>query len=117
MPSLLLVVFILQFVIYIVNSVGATAVSELVGPPTAHGTPQAYSLQAWALYNKLPTPTSDGVEKSTRQRKEALRLKKELASISAQDDFARWAKLRRQHDKADADYNKTCMRLPGAWVP
>jgi len=39
-------------------------------------------------------------------------LKKELASISAQDEFSRWAKVRRQHDKAVAEYEKKCMLLP-----
>jgi hypothetical protein len=35
-----------------------------------------------------------------------MRLKREMNSISAQDDFARWAKLRRQHDKAEDEYKR-----------
>jgi hypothetical protein len=35
-----------------------------------------------------------------------VRLKREMAAISAQDDFARWAKLRRQHDKALEEHDK-----------
>ncbi|KAL9080674.1 MAG: hypothetical protein Q9159_007552 [Coniocarpon cinnabarinum] len=65
----------------------------------------------WTLYNKLPTPTSADAQKTSRQRTELLRLKKEIASVSAQDDFARWAKLRRQHDKANDEYNKTTATL------
>jgi hypothetical protein len=36
-------------------------------------------------------------------------LKRELAGVSAQDDFARWAKLRRQHDKAVQEFEKIGM--------
>lgn len=36
-----------------------------------------------------------------------MRLKREMNAVSAQDDFARWAKLRRQHDKALAEYEKS----------
>lgn len=35
-------------------------------------------------------------------------MKREMNAVSAQDDFARWAKLRRQHDKAVAEYDKSC---------
>lgn len=34
-----------------------------------------------------------------------------MNSVSAQDDFARWAKLRRQHDKVSDEYNKTSASL------
>jgi hypothetical protein len=34
MPSLLLVVFILQFLLHIINTVGASTVNELVRPRT-----------------------------------------------------------------------------------
>jgi ferric-dicitrate binding protein FerR (iron transport regulator) len=36
-----------------------------------------------------------------------VRLKREMTAVSAQDEFARWAKLRRTHDKAVADYEKS----------
>ena len=39
-------------------------------------------------------------------KKEVVRLKRELGAVSAQDDFARWAKLQRQHDKAFGDFQK-----------
>ncbi|KAI9671763.1 MAG: hypothetical protein M1831_003291 [Alyxoria varia] len=94
MPSLLLVVFVLQLAIHILNSVGATAVNEL----------------AWILYNKLPTPTSFAARTASSLRKEVLRLKQELNGVSAQDEFSKWAKLRRQHDKATADYEK-CYKM------
>ncbi|KIW05399.1 hypothetical protein, variant [Verruconis gallopava] len=96
MPSLLLVVFVLQLIVHIVNSVGAAAVNELL----------------WTLYNKLPiSSTSSTVAKATALRREVIRLKRELNATSAQDDFAKWAKLRRQFDKATADHDKLAQSL------
>ncbi|KAK7550827.1 CHD5-like protein-domain-containing protein [Phyllosticta citricarpa] len=91
MESLLLVVFILSIVIHIVNTLGAATINDLL----------------WLLYNKLPTPTSHAARDQARLRREVLHLKKEMNSVSAQDDFARWAKLRRAHDKVYAEYQKT----------
>lgn len=34
-------------------------------------------------------------------------MKRELASVSAQDEFSKWAKLRRQHDKVVAEHDKS----------
>ena len=36
-----------------------------------------------------------------------MRLHREMTNTSAQDDFAKWAKLRRQHDKKKAEYDQT----------
>lgn len=41
-----------------------------------------------------------------RLRGEVVRLKREMDSTSSQDEFAKWAKLRRQHDKALAQYDE-----------
>lgn len=46
------------------------------------------------------------MQEQTRLRKEVVRLKREMNAISAQDDFARWAKIRRQHDKALEEHDK-----------
>ncbi|KAK8218667.1 CHD5-like protein-domain-containing protein [Phyllosticta capitalensis] len=90
MASLLLVVFILTLVIHLVNTVGAATINDLL----------------WLLYNKLPTPNAQAARDQARLRGEVLRLKKEMNSVSAQDDFARWAKIRRAHDKVYAEYQK-----------
>ncbi|KAF2278069.1 uncharacterized protein EI97DRAFT_374350 [Westerdykella ornata] len=90
MPSLLLVVFILQLVLHIINTVGANTINELL----------------WILYNKFPTPTHNAAQKVTALKRDIVRLKRELGLVSAQDDFARWAKLQRQHDKAMAEFQK-----------
>lgn len=62
------------------------------------------------LYNKLPiSGNSKQYADALRLKKEVVRLKREMGTVSAQDEFAKWAKLRRQHDKAVADYDKACM--------
>jgi tail-anchored protein insertion receptor len=66
-------------------------------------------IKLWQLYNKFPTPTSKSAGDQTRLRREIVRLKRELNTVSAQDEFSKWAKLRRQHDKAVADYDKLSM--------
>ncbi|ORX92746.1 CHD5-like protein-domain-containing protein [Clohesyomyces aquaticus] len=73
MPFLLLVVFILQFLLHIVNTAGANTINEL---------------------------------KAQGLKREIIRLKRELGKTSAQDDFAKWAKLDRQHNKAMSEYQK-----------
>ncbi|KAG8622758.1 hypothetical protein KVT40_009269 [Elsinoe batatas] len=95
MISLLLLAFLVQLLIHVVNTLGATTINELL----------------WALYNKLPTPTAKDANDATRLRREVVRLKRELAGISAQDEFTRWAKLRRQHDKAEADQEKAANKV------
>ncbi|KAL9579220.1 MAG: hypothetical protein Q9212_005231 [Teloschistes hypoglaucus] len=96
MPSLLIVVFALQLLIHLVNTVGASAIEELL----------------WMLYTTyLPTPISDSVQESNSLRAEVVRLKREMQATSSQDEFAKWAKLRRQHDKAEAKYNERATSL------
>lgn len=108
MPSLLLVVFILQLVLHLINTVGASTVDELVCNPTfAIIMPQyADVLQLWVLYNKFPTPTSGSAQRCQVLKKEIVQLKRELGNTSAQDNFGKWAKLDRQHNKAMAEYQK-----------
>jgi hypothetical protein len=62
--------------------------------------------QLWALYNKLPTPTSTSAQRCQALKKEIVQLKRELGNTSAQDNFGKWAKLDRQHNKAVAEYQK-----------
>src|SRR6186713_831081 len=46
-----------------------------------------------------------------KKRREVLQLKQELNATSAQDEFAKWAKLQRLYDKASADHEKKCMSV------
>ncbi|TKX18621.1 protein get1 [Elsinoe australis] len=95
MISLLLLAFVVQLLIHLVNTLGATTINELL----------------WALYKKLPTPTAKDANEATKLRREVVRIKRELASVSAQDEFSKWAKIRRQHDKIVADHEKVSGRV------
>lgn len=64
------------------------------------------SLKLWLLYTKLPTPQSKQAAAGVQLRKEVVKLNREMTNTSAQDDFSKWAKLRRQHDKKKAEYEK-----------
>lgn len=52
--------------------------------------------------------TCTSVTSQAKLRAEVVRLKREMSSTSSQDEFAKWAKLRRQHDKAVAQYDEKC---------
>jgi hypothetical protein len=56
------------------------------------------------LLSFAPTTTSGKDE--LRLRKEILKVKAEMSATSAQDDFAKWARLRRQFDKLQEEYKK-----------
>lgn len=111
--SLLLAVFLLNLAIHLINTLGAATLNELVRTWQAiFESTSADELQLWVLYNKLPTPTAKDAQNSARLKKEVVRLKREMNAVSAQDEFARWAKLRRTHDKAVAEYEKSSMWNP-----
>ncbi|KAG7004708.1 protein GET1 [Physcia stellaris] len=95
MPSLVIVVLALQITIYLINTLGAQAITDLL----------------WNLYSKAPTPHSTTIRSQTELRREVVRLKREMGATSSQDEFAKWAKLRRQHDKALARYDETSSSL------
>jgi len=40
-----------------------------------------------------------------------VRLNREMKAVSAQDDFAKWARIRREHDKAKDKYDKQCTHI------
>ncbi|KAF4546376.1 CHD5-like protein [Lasiodiplodia theobromae] len=98
MASLLLIIFAVSLITHLLSSVPAATLNELL----------------WILYNKLPTPTSTAAREQAKLKREVLRLKKEMNAVSAQDDFAKWAKLRRAHDKAFADFQKNDSALRSA---
>ena len=91
--TLLISVFFIQLALYLINSIGAKTINEIL----------------WQLYIRLPFGTSKDIKEQARLRRDVVRLKREMAAVSAQDEFSRWAKIRRQHDKALAEYDKTGM--------
>ncbi|KAJ5683251.1 CHD5 domain protein [Penicillium macrosclerotiorum] len=94
MLSLVLTILFVHIAIYLVNTIGASTIDNLL----------------WHLYLKLPTSTSKNARDQQRMKSEVVQLKREMNNTSSQDEFAKWAKLRRRHDKALEDYeamNKT----------
>jgi len=94
MANLLVIVFLIQLLIHLINTIGATAINDLL----------------WKLYSSLPH-TSEAVKTQTTLRGEVVRLKREMAATSSQDEFAKWARLRRQHDKAMAEYDEKSSKV------
>ncbi|KAK6845104.1 Protein GET1 [Apiospora arundinis] len=83
MPSLILVVFLVELAVHLVNTIGAATINNLL----------------WTLYLMLPTQTSRATAERAKLQSEYLKIRRDLNATSSQDEFARWAKLRRQHDK------------------
>ncbi|KAF2794915.1 hypothetical protein K505DRAFT_324420 [Melanomma pulvis-pyrius CBS 109.77] len=95
MPSLLLVMFALQLALHIINTVGATTINEVL----------------WAIWTKLPTPSGKSTKRALELKLDIVSVKRDMAAVSAQDDFARWAKITRQHDKAMQEFQMLDARL------
>ncbi|KAI0113770.1 CHD5-like protein-domain-containing protein [Nemania sp. FL0031] len=83
MPSLLLVVLLVEVAVYLVNTIGAAAINNIL----------------WNIYLALPTKVSKQATEKNKVQKEYLAIRRDLNATSSQDQFAKWAKLRRQHDK------------------
>ncbi|KAI1149171.1 CHD5-like protein-domain-containing protein [Nemania diffusa] len=83
MPSLLLVVLLVEVTVHLVNTIGAATINNLL----------------WNIYLALPTPVSKQAAEKNKLQKEYLAIRRDLNATSSQDRFAKWAKLRRQHDK------------------
>lgn len=83
MPSLLVAIFVVEVVVNVINAIGATAINNLL----------------WTLINFLPVPTSKAAGEQRKLQADYLKVRRDLNATSSQDEFARWAKLRRQHDK------------------
>ncbi|KAK2748730.1 GET complex subunit get1 [Myotisia sp. PD_48] len=88
MAALLVAVLFLNIVIYLINTIGAKTIDNLI----------------WLLYLSLPNKTSKAVQEQRVAKAAVLKLKGQMNATSSQDEFAKWAKLRRQHDKAMEDY-------------
>ncbi|KAF8058019.1 WRB/Get1 family [Lyophyllum atratum] len=86
--SLILTIFALVFVTQLISWIGQSALLELV----------------YALYLRVFHSSTDA--KIRALKKEVLATKAELLKTSAQDQFAKWAKLRRSVDKGLAELEK-----------
>ncbi|KAL4790658.1 protein get1 [Aspergillus venezuelensis] len=95
MLPLLWTIFILHIVIFLVNTIGASTIDNLL----------------WLLYLKLPTSLYKTAQEQAKLKREVVQLKREMNNTSSQDEFAKWAKLRRRHDKALSDYEALNSKL------
>ncbi|OIW27551.1 hypothetical protein CONLIGDRAFT_645804 [Coniochaeta ligniaria NRRL 30616] len=82
MPSLLVVIFAIELAVQIINNFGAAAINSVL----------------WRIYTSLPTQLSKDYAQQRKLQAEYLACRKELNGTSSQDQFAKWAKLRRKHD-------------------
>ncbi|KAK2774868.1 GET complex subunit get1 [Onygenales sp. PD_12] len=98
MLSLLITVLLLHILIYLVNTIGASTIDSLL----------------WLLYIKLPHRTSQLAREQRRLKLDVVQLNRELKATSSQDEFAKWAKLRRRHDKALETYEAKNKALSNA---
>lgn len=109
MPSLLVVIFLVEVAVHIINLVGATALNDLVGSfrLACHSQAEGKSrkltrdgiMQIWTAINYLPVPTAKAAAEQRKTQADYLKVRRELNATSSQDEFAKWAKIRRQHDK------------------
>lgn len=63
----------------------------------------------WYLFNLLPSDMSSKITEQQRLQAEYLKCRADLHATSSQDEFAKWAKLRRHHDKMLAELETKSM--------
>ncbi|KHN97754.1 CHD5 domain protein [Metarhizium album ARSEF 1941] len=83
MTTILVLIFAVEVLAQLTTAVGAAQINNLI----------------WTLINYLPVSTSEAAAEQRRLQAEYLRVRRDLNATSSQDEFAKWAKLRRQHDK------------------
>ncbi|WWC71365.1 uncharacterized protein I206_105320 [Kwoniella pini CBS 10737] len=85
MPNLALLIFLVVLLTQIVSWVGQTVLQEIT----------------FSIYSKIFL--SKASKEQSKLRKQVLKDKAELGSTSSQDEFAKWAKIRRRLDKGLSD--------------
>ncbi|KAL4870672.1 protein get1 [Aspergillus spectabilis] len=95
MVPLIWTIFILHIAIFLINTIGAATIDNLL----------------WLLYLKLPTSLYQTAQEQSKVKREVVQLKRDMNNTSSQDEFAKWAKLRRRHDKALSDYEALNQKL------
>ncbi|KAF5701426.1 putative GET1 [Fusarium globosum] len=91
MASLMLSIFVVEVVVNLVNTIGAASINNLL----------------WTIINFLPVSTAKAAGEQRKLQADYLKVRRDLNSTSSQDEFAKWAKLRRQHDKLLEQLEKT----------
>ncbi|KAK2607215.1 hypothetical protein N8I77_005912 [Diaporthe amygdali] len=98
MASLLVVVFVVELAVAVVNSIGAATINNLL----------------WKLYTATPLGTSKQIRDQRELQQRYMKVRRDLNATSSQDEFAKWAKLRRQHDKMLEELEKMKTGIDGS---
>jgi tail-anchored protein insertion receptor len=103
--SLIITIFALVFITELISWIGKSVLLDLVSTFTSnHINTDVPSCQAYALHQTIFNAST--VSRQKKLKTEILATKKELLQTSAQDQFAKWAKLKRSIDKGIADLEK-----------
>jgi tail-anchored protein insertion receptor len=112
--TLLITVFLLVFMTELISWIGQTVLFDLVRVHSGHRVRQRTHFRDCPVTESIPQAYAVHIRvfdsaAETRQRTlktEILAAKAELLQTSAQDQFAKWAKLRRNVDKGLAELEK-----------
>ena len=98
-----MLIFLVTLAVETVGWIGKDTLAELASPSPPPSS--RFVAHTFGQFFPLTTlfSTSPYAKQSRTLKTEILKLKSELASTSSQDEFAKWAKLRRKSDKAIAD--------------
>lgn len=111
MATVLFLIFAVEVVAQLINAVGAAQINSLVctmGKMPPKRDTDTWE-QIWTLINYLPVSTSKAAADQRKLQAEYLKVRRDLNATSSQDEFAKWAKLRRQHDKLLEQLEATSM--------
>lgn len=107
--STILFVFLVQLSLSIISTIGAQKVNDIVGGTQRSSLNESLLIdefQAWWFFTLIFTSSGKNDKEARKLRSEVVRLSREMKATSAQDNFAKWARLRREHDKAKEAYDK-----------
>lgn len=93
--QILLQVFLIQLFLHCINHLFKPYINDI----------------AWSIFTKLPTEQSRQGRELADLKREVVRLNREMNATSAQDEFSKWAKLRREHDKKKDKYDQQCKHV------
>ena len=85
----------LYIALAVISALGKDFFIDLVLPFES----QSNHFKAWSIYLLFPSDLSTLATQQKAVQKDILKTSAELRSTSSQDEFAKWARLNRQHDK------------------
>ncbi|GAO19083.1 hypothetical protein UVI_02042170 [Ustilaginoidea virens] len=95
MANILVVIFAIEVLAQLINALGAAQINDLI----------------WTILNHLPIATSKADAEQRQLQAEYVKVRQEMNATSSQDEFAKWAKLRRRHDKLHSKLEATKREL------